>query len=345
MKKKLYGIIYRARNVMNNKVYIGQTIKTLRERKKEHIFSALYGIDTYFYSAIKKYGKENFKWKVIEKIYNKKQLDNKEKYWIRFYKSNNSEYGYNLTSGGKSGGHLNESTRNKIGSRHKGKIVSEETRTKMSLAQKGRIISEETRKKMSLSRIGTHRSPECCKNISEGKKAKHLVNSPERRKQISEFNKGKHLSEETKKKISLANTGRKFPPEFGEKISKANKGRKLSKEQIEFLRKINTGKHHSEETKRKIGLKSSINNKGNKYRLGYITPEETKRKISKSNTGKKHKESFPGSFNLSAKNRWAKRRENNWKMSDETRKKHSEATKRYYENKRIEAKKRKNNEN
>lgn len=31
------GIIYQCTNLVNNKVYIGQTIRTLEERKKEHL--------------------------------------------------------------------------------------------------------------------------------------------------------------------------------------------------------------------------------------------------------------------------------------------------------------------
>jgi hypothetical protein len=50
--------------------------------------------------AIRKYGKEHFKIEIIEDNILKKNLDEREIYWIAYYKSNNSEFGYNLTKGG-----------------------------------------------------------------------------------------------------------------------------------------------------------------------------------------------------------------------------------------------------
>lgn len=58
-------IIYKATNIINNKVYIGQTIHPLSVRKSQHERSHEYGYKTAFSNAIRKYGKENFKWEVI----------------------------------------------------------------------------------------------------------------------------------------------------------------------------------------------------------------------------------------------------------------------------------------
>lgn len=43
------------------------------------------------------------------------EMNEKERYWIAYYKSNDKTYGYNLDSGGKSGGKKSESTKQKIG--------------------------------------------------------------------------------------------------------------------------------------------------------------------------------------------------------------------------------------
>ena len=43
------------------------------------------------------------------------ELDNKERLWIQFYHSNNRDYGYNLDSGGRSGGAKSDETKRKIG--------------------------------------------------------------------------------------------------------------------------------------------------------------------------------------------------------------------------------------
>lgn len=69
----------------------------------------------YFHSAINKYGFENFLFEKIDEADTQEILDKKERYWIKFYKSNNKEYGYNLDSGGKSGNKKSEETKRKIG--------------------------------------------------------------------------------------------------------------------------------------------------------------------------------------------------------------------------------------
>ena len=95
------GLIYKATNKLNNKSYIGQTIKTLEERQKEHFYMAFNkNKDTYFYKALRKYGKENFEWEILENNILKEQLNEKEKFWINYYDTFNQ--GYNLTQGGDS---------------------------------------------------------------------------------------------------------------------------------------------------------------------------------------------------------------------------------------------------
>jgi len=49
---------------------------------------------------MKKFGLENFNFDVIEEC-SLKELDKKEKYWIKYYNSTDPNKGYNLTDGGK----------------------------------------------------------------------------------------------------------------------------------------------------------------------------------------------------------------------------------------------------
>ena len=74
------GIIYQCTNLVNNKIYIGQTIRTLEERKKEHLKKAI-NDGTYFHNAILKYSKENFQWSILGE-YPNEQLNYWENYWI-----------------------------------------------------------------------------------------------------------------------------------------------------------------------------------------------------------------------------------------------------------------------
>ena len=95
------GYIYKITNIVNNKIYIGKTVRTIKSRFSRHINDAESGrLNTHLSRAIRKYGKQNFKIEEIEKIDNK-LLEEREIYWINFYKS--SVCGYNETLGGDGG--------------------------------------------------------------------------------------------------------------------------------------------------------------------------------------------------------------------------------------------------
>ena len=55
-----FGRIYIIRNTINNKVYIGQTIHSVKLRFSKHLTSARKGGDYVIGKAIRKYGEENF---------------------------------------------------------------------------------------------------------------------------------------------------------------------------------------------------------------------------------------------------------------------------------------------
>lgn len=89
-------IIYKITNIKNNKVYIGQTIRPMKDRFNRHINDALNNvIDTHFTRAIRKYGKESFIIEQIDAANSQQELNIKEQMWIREYDSTNK--GYNET--------------------------------------------------------------------------------------------------------------------------------------------------------------------------------------------------------------------------------------------------------
>ena len=100
--------IYKVTNLVNGKVYIGQTTKTIEQRWRKHISEAKYEESgkrkhNYFHNAIIKYGEDNFIIELIEEVNSKDELDKREDYWISYYDSTNKSKGYNLMSGGQSG--------------------------------------------------------------------------------------------------------------------------------------------------------------------------------------------------------------------------------------------------
>lgn len=96
-------IIYKITNLINNKVYIGKTIKTIEWRFKKHWYDASKNPNTrnHLHRAMLLHGKENFKIEQIDNAETSEELNQKEQYWISYYKSQQS--GYNMTSGGEGG--------------------------------------------------------------------------------------------------------------------------------------------------------------------------------------------------------------------------------------------------
>lgn len=106
-------VIYKAENLINGKVYIGQTTLLLSERIRKHKKSLSNNDCPVFYLAIKKYGWHNFFWSVIDSAETVDELNQKEIDAISLYRSTDRNFGYNLTSGGESGKRTIE-TKNKL---------------------------------------------------------------------------------------------------------------------------------------------------------------------------------------------------------------------------------------
>ena len=93
--------IYIIKNTINNKVYIGQTSKPLKERFRYHCYN--YNQCKKISRAINKYGKENFRIELLEMVSSRIEADKKERYWINYY--NSVLGGYNIEYGGNSAYH------------------------------------------------------------------------------------------------------------------------------------------------------------------------------------------------------------------------------------------------
>ena len=102
-ENKYMGYIYKITNNINNKLYIGQTIKTRpTDRFSQHKYIANHlqteKGNSYLHRAMANYGVNNFTFEVIEQIDNT-LLNERQQYWIKFYNSL-APNGYNLTQGG-----------------------------------------------------------------------------------------------------------------------------------------------------------------------------------------------------------------------------------------------------
>lgn len=99
----MIGYIYKVTNVVNGKIYIGQTIQSVKDRWHRHCGKSGISqaeLNTHFKRAILKYGRENFRVETIE-MCDSSKLNEREKYYIKYYNSYNE--GYNSTLGGQNG--------------------------------------------------------------------------------------------------------------------------------------------------------------------------------------------------------------------------------------------------
>ncbi len=81
----------------SDKVYIGITKLNPSKRWAKGLG---YKNNAYFYRAILKYGWENFKHEILLDSLTKEEAEAKEIELIAFYKSNDKQFGYNISSGG-----------------------------------------------------------------------------------------------------------------------------------------------------------------------------------------------------------------------------------------------------
>ena len=152
MNEKL-GIIYRAFD-SEGKSYIGQTVKTLEERKQVHWNNRKDG--KIFHNALLEKGLDEFKWEILEENIPEDKLLERETYYVQVF--NSQINGYN----GK--GNVSVFSRSIVPwNKGKNNCFSKDICAKISKSMigkpgpnKGKTFSEEHRKKISESHKGKH---------------------------------------------------------------------------------------------------------------------------------------------------------------------------------------------
>lgn len=296
--KSIHGLkitgIYKIENLINHKVYIGQS-EDIIKRLKCHSTQVT---NEHLHNSICKYSLDNFSFEILKITYD---LNYWEIFLIQIYHATDDRYGYNVATGGEGGNlgpevnkRISESLRKSekykqslkspersakisyaakhrtpetlyaMGSANRGKKISDEIKQKMSIAQKNSLRkyelmhSENYRKKCRETKLGT-KNPNYGKHLSEEEKrirSEKLKGRP-----------GHPQSKETREYLSIINKGKTIPEEVRMKISKALKGRKQTEEKIKAHKLFWTDEMKQQVSKRFKGIPKS---------------EETKRKMSES---------------------------------------------------------------
>lgn len=135
--------IYMLRNSLNDKAYIGQTIKEPNERFARHLRYSRREADRQrmpIAAAIHKYGWDNFTKHVLEVCESSEQLNTAEIRWINHYKSI-APFGYNLRPGGDGRGAMHELTKQKLANAATGRLHSDDVKRKISESCAGKSKS------------------------------------------------------------------------------------------------------------------------------------------------------------------------------------------------------------
>lgn len=176
--------IYKITNEIDNKIYIGQTVRSVERRWSGHKWEALNSPKYALHRAMHKHGIENFKIEILAETDSKEDLDRLEKKYIKEYNSFVNHNGYNMTDGGE-GSIPTEEVRLKLSMMQKGKKLTEEHIANMRAALKGRKHTEEHKAKTSATLKGRSRPEEVKAKISAGHKGKKL--SIEHREKLSKI--------------------------------------------------------------------------------------------------------------------------------------------------------------
>ena len=129
------GLIYKIINNKTNKIYVGQTKRSLRERKNQH-FSELRNqnhYNTQLQEDYNKYGESSFSFEILENNIDEEYLIEKETYWIQLLGGMYSDRLYNQTDNTT----ISDYNRSQLIKYNKERVLRQDTLQKFSDNNKG----------------------------------------------------------------------------------------------------------------------------------------------------------------------------------------------------------------
>lgn len=192
MTRKDYKVY--KRTSPSGKIYIGLTCQTLEERSGKDGYK--YKDNSYLWKAILRYGWNNFKSEILFNNLTFEEACVKEQEMIAYYKSNEREYGYNLTAGGEGCSGYSHTEESK-------KLMSAKKKNKPLISLQGVPKTEEHKKKLSEAHKG---KPSPRKGVKLDQSTKDKIS--ESKKGSIPWNKNKKMSKESCQKMSDSKIGK-----------------------------------------------------------------------------------------------------------------------------------------
>lgn len=146
----IHGLIYLITDTTNGRVYVGQTVQTLKQRWASHVSSAKKGVRSPLCEAIRTHGFASFT--IVELEQCSGDLGVVELKWIKHYDSTNPDCGYNVLHGGSG-------------------VYSPEERQRRSEASKRQWANPATREKMRQAMKAANADPDVRRKHSESSRA------------------------------------------------------------------------------------------------------------------------------------------------------------------------------
>ena len=173
--------IYVLRCLVSQKVYVGQSVDPYGRwlRHRSTLRGGKHG-NPHLQAAWNKYGESAFTFEVVELVPCKEDLNRREAYHIRAFRSHEPDFGYNFRiEDGDGHHHLSDAAIQ----RRKGRTVSPETRAKISARMAGHVVTDKARQVLVQGR------------------PKGVVFTPEHRANLCKARAGRTVSAETRAKI------------------------------------------------------------------------------------------------------------------------------------------------
>lgn len=217
--------VYRIRNKVNGKVYVGSAAVSLRGRMSNHrsCLRGGYHVNTHLQRAWDRYGEASFEFTTIERCPPEKCVE-REQYWIDLYNSTDRKRGYNRspTAGSTLGVKHSEATRKNMSAAMQ--RISGDISERMRGNQNGRgntaPKTESHKAKIAAAARRQFEDPEARRQMSDEKKRLY-EKCPEVKERIAESLRGRKQSEETKAKRAASLRGKKRTPEQRARMSEA----------------------------------------------------------------------------------------------------------------------------